>query len=398
MLRIIQSHIVLLIDITLGVALAIALASPRTTYVMSLAAQNSCADPFGNAILEFSPSHWTKTDFCLHSIDLGEVRSGGPPPDGIPPIDDPQFESVTAAAEWLAPQSPVIVVVVNDHARAYPLAVMIWHEIVNDVIADLPVAVTYCPLCNASLVFDRRVDGSTLRFGVSGNLRNSDMIMWDDASQSWWQQFTGEGIVGTYTGRQLTMLPSLVTSFDAFSQRYPNGDVLSRDTGFSRSYGSNPYVGYDSSSNLFLFDGGIDPRLPATERVLAGLIGGEPIAYPFSTLREQVVINDTVGGIDVVAFWQPGATSALDLREIDESRDVGMAALYSRRLDGEVLTFALDDVGMLRDEQTGSQWNVFGEATEGQFAGRHLEQQFAAPDLWFAWVAFQPDTRIYGNP
>lgn len=338
---------------------------------------------------------WDKTDFCLYQEGVFEtIISGGVPRDGIPPIDNPTFESVTDAAVWLQAQSPVISFELNGTARAYPLAILTRHEIVNDVVADIPVAVTFCPLCNSAVVFERTLDGEVLRMGVSGLLRNSDLIMWDDVTQSWWQQFTGEGIVGVYTGRQLRMLASQVVGFGAFVEQYPDGEVLSRA---GRSYGTNPYVGYDSSSQPFLFRGELDDRLFPTDRVLAGLIGGEAIAYPFETLSEVKVINDTVGGLEVVVVWQAGATSALDQSSIDDSRDVGMAALYNRELDGRVLTFSADASGMMRDEQTGSVWNVFGRATSGELSGAQLRQEMAFPHFWFAWAAFRPETAIYAG-
>jgi hypothetical protein len=340
-------------------------------------------------------SVWDQTDFCQYEEAVfDEIISGGVPRDGIPPIDNPQFESIDAALEWLQPQSPVIALQLDGIARAYPLAILTRHEIVNDIIGDTPIAITFCPLCNSAIVFERRVDGQTLRFGVSGLLRNSDLIMWDDLTQSWWQQFTGEGIVGAYTGEQLTVLPSQVVGFGAFVQQYPEGEVLAQG---GRSYGSNPYVGYDSASQPFLFRGEPDDRLFPTERVLAGVIGGEPVAYPFLVLAEQIVINDTIGGKEVVAIWQPGATSALDQSSIDESRDVGMAALYNRELDGQALTFSADADGIIRDDQTGSAWNVFGTAVEGELGGEQLTQELAFPHFWFAWAAFRPDTVIYGQ-
>lgn len=359
------------------------------------AAQAQCDNPPAESQV-FSRRVWDKTDFCLYQDGVyAEIISGGVPRDGIPPIDTPIFESLEDAGRWLQPQSPVIAFELDGEARAYPLAILTRHEIVNDTVAGIPVAVTFCPLCNSAIVFRRTVDGQTLRFGVSGMLRNSDLIMWDDQTQSWWQQFTGEGIVGEYTGTQLELLPSLIVGFGEFAAQYPEGVVLSRDSGFGDVYGDNPYTNYDSSSQPFLFRGEVDDRLFATERVLAGIIGGEPIAYPFTVLSEQRVINDTVSGEAVAAFWQPGTTSALDSRVIDESRDVGMAALYSRDLDGRVLTFALDDDGAIRDEQTGSTWNVFGTAIEGELADSQLRQLLAAPHFWFAWAAFQPETAVH---
>lgn len=355
-------------------------------------AQLSCDDP----PIDVSNLQrvWDKTDFCTYEPGVfDDIISGGVPRDGIPPIDNPEFDSVDTARDWLQPQSPVVAFSLNGIARAYPLAILTRHEIVNDVVGGEPVAVTFCPLCNSAVVFERTVDDQVFRFGVSGLLRNSDLIMWDDVTQSWWQQFTGTGIVGQYTGHQLTILPSQVVGFGAFAEQYPDGEVLSPG---SRSYGSNPYVGYDSSDSPFLFRGRVDDRLFATSRVLAGVIDGIPVAYPFETLASVGVINDTVGSQHVVAFWQPGATSALDRSDIDSSQDVGMAALYDRALNGQELTFVRDAEGAIRDEQTGSAWNVFGTATDGDLAGQQLRQRLAAPHFWFAWAAFQPDTLIYG--
>ena len=363
------------------------LSRPRVSH-----AQLSCDDPpFDTSNIS---REWDKTDFCKYQDGvLEEIIRGCFGRDCIPAIHSPEFEPIDAASDWLQPQSPVIAVQVEGVARAYPLAIMTRHEIVNDVMGDTPVAVTFCPLCNSALVFNRDVDGNVLRFGVSGLLRNSDLIMWDDLTQTWWQQLLGVGIVGEYTGTQLEILPSQMVSFGAFVEQYPDGEVL--DPG-GRNYGSNPYTGYDSSSQPFLFRGTPDARLFATERVLAGTIAGEPMAYPFDTLAAEQVVNDVVGGREVVVFWQPGATSALDGGNIDDSRDVGMAALYQRELDGEVLTFSIDDDGTIRDDQTDSVWNVFGTAIEGELAGSQLRQELAQPHFWFAWAAFSPDTEVYG--
>ncbi|PJF37153.1 MAG: hypothetical protein CUN49_01875, partial [Candidatus Thermofonsia Clade 1 bacterium] len=347
--------------------------------------------------LRFSTAFWQKTDFCKHSVPYDEIFSGGPPPDGIPPIDHPKFEPLSAAEQWLSAESPVIALEIGEDARAYPLAILIWHEIVNDTVGGVPVAVTFCPLCNSAIVFDRHVDGQILRFGVSGNLRKSDLIMWDDQTQSWWQQITGEAIVGALTGTRLALISSQVVSFEAFKKAFPEGRVLSRDTGHDRSYGRNPYTGYDGNPRPFLFEGTLDTRLPATEHVLAGVVDGVPIAYPFSLLAREGVINDVVGKVPVVAFWQDGAVSALDRSEIDKSRRIGMAALYERTVDGRKLTFELGKDGLPRDLETGSIWNVFGRATEGALAGTQLVRAFANPHFWFAWAAFQPETRVYGQ-
>jgi len=346
----------------------------------------------------FSSREWGQTNFCNASIDFSEVIAGGPPKDGIPAVNDPRMESIEEASEWLVEQSPVIAVEINGEARAYPQAILMWHEIANDEIGDVPISVTFCPLCNSSIVFDRRVESDVLDFGVSGLLRKSDMIMYDRQTDSWWQQFTGEGIVGEYNGTLLDIIPSLVIGFGQFAERYPDGLVMSRDTGTTRNYGLNPYAGYvGSDPSGFLFRGEIDPRLTATERVLAAEINDDAIAYAFATLRDEIVINDTVGGTDVVALWQPGVADALDQSRIDDSADLGTAALYDRQVNDQTLTFIQDAEGRIIDEQTGSIWNLFGEAIEGELAGAQLQQLVAAPHFWFAWAAFHPETTVYGQ-
>ena len=224
---------------------------------------------FGNSMMAGPTAGW-KTDFSKSIIDLDDVVSGGVPRDGIPPIDNPRFQPVDSVVH-LSANSPVVALNIAGDARAYPLEVLTRHEIVNDVVGDIPVAVTFCPLCNSALVYDRRVDGETLRFGVSGNLLNSDLIMWDDATESWWQQLTGYAIVGEYTGRRLEFVTSQMISFAVFRERYPLGQVLQGPFG---AYGRNPYAGYDSSAAPFLFRGRPDDRLHATERVLGAEVGG----------------------------------------------------------------------------------------------------------------------------
>lgn len=339
------------------------------------------------------PTNGWETNFERTIIDLDEVISGGVPRDGIPPIDKPVFDPVMFI-RGLSDKSPVISLSINGDARAYPLEVMTRHEIVNDVVGDVPVAVTFCPLCNSAIVFDRRVEGRALRFGVSGNLRFSDLVMWDDASESWWQQLTGEAIVGDYVGHKLDFVTSQLISFGLFRDRYPDGKALRGPLG---AYGNNPYRGYDSNPAPFLFAGTLDARLGAMERVLAAQIGETPVAYPFESLRRSPVVNDSIAGRDIAVFWQGGAVSALDETIIDLSRDVGMALMFDRRLDtGETLTFRFTN-GRVMDEATGSHWNLFGEAIDGPLAGAKLRQLHAFPHFWFAWAAFYPDTIINGR-
>ena len=336
-----------------------------------------------------------KTDFSLHTIDYGEILSGGVPRDGIPPLDNPKFTTSDEANQWLADQEPVIALEIDGHAVAYPLQVLTWHEIANDVVGDVPVAVTFCPLCNTAIVFDRRLDGVVHDFGVSGNLRNSDLIMWDRQTESWWQQFTGEGIVGELAGKQLMLLPSSIISWADFRAAHPQARVLSRDTGFSRPYGTNPYVGYDDVDKPpFLYRGPLDGRLLPKERVVSVSVGDVDAAFPFSVLEEEGVVNYPVDGRPLVVFFRSGTTSALDGQSIRDSRDVGATGVFDSTLDGRALTFRVDGDAFV-DNETGSVWNILGRAVEGPLSGEQLTPIVHANHFWFAWGAFKPDTLIY---
>ncbi|HED08079.1 MAG TPA: DUF3179 domain-containing protein, partial [Ignavibacteria bacterium] len=211
-----------------------------------------------------------KTDFSIHSINLSEVMGGGPPRDGIPAIDKPKFISIKEAKKWLGFENPVVSLEVNGVAKAYPLEILIWHEIVNDRISNIPVSITFCPLCYSSNVYERIVKGKETTFGTSGLLRKSNLVMYDRLTESFWQEFTGKAIIGEMTGTQLKLFPSQIISFEQFAKAYPNGTVLSRETGFNRAYGKNPYVGYDNiNTKPFLYNGEIDDRLPPNEKVIA---------------------------------------------------------------------------------------------------------------------------------
>jgi hypothetical protein len=300
------------------------------------------------------------------------------------------------AADWLTDQEPVVAFELNGDARAYPLQILIWHEIVDDVVGGTPVVVTFCPLCNTAIAFDRRVDGLPVRFGTTGNLRRSDLVMWsDDPGETWWQQITGDAIVGDLVGHQLTSLPAEIVSFVDFKTTYPHGGVLSRETGHPRGYGSNPYVGYDNvSSSPFLYSGPTDSRLPPMERVVTVELNGVTVAYPFSKLTQVHVVNDVVGGTPLVVFHQGGTVSALDGPVIAASRDVGAAAAFGRELDGTLLTFSVHDDRFV-DTQTSSTWDILGNATDGKLAGKRLHPVVSANHFWFAWAVFKPDTRIW---
>jgi hypothetical protein len=340
---------------------------------------------------------WPNTDFENTLVDLDEIMSGGPPKDGIPPIDAPEFDSVADASQWLNPREPVVVVSAGGETKAYPIQILTWHEIVNDSVGGVPVSVTFCPLCNATIVFDRRSNGEVLDFGTTGRLRKSDLVMYDRQSESWWQQFTGRAIVGKKAGTVLQRIPAAIVAFEDFRDAYPDAPVLSRRTGHHRAYGNNPYRGYDSIDDQpFLFFDPIDKRLPPMERVLNVSIGESHKLYPFSAFAAEPVINDEVEGMPVVVFSRQGTLSALDGSVIADSREVPSATAYDRRLDGKSMRFVLRD-GNIVDEESGTRWNLFGVGIDGPLSGRRLEPAPGGVHFAFAWLAFNPDSKIYGQ-
>ena len=280
----------------------------------------------GSAAVDWK-REWPRTDFRKSSVDFSEIISGGPPKDGIPAIDNPQFKPVSQIND-LGNKEPVISLAVNEEAKAYPLRIMMWHEIVNDIIGDVAVSVTYCPLCNSAVVFNRRVDGKVLDFGVSGKLRHSDMIMYDRQTESWWQQIVGRGIVGDMTGKELKQLPARVIPFSVFKEHYPGGRVLVPSNPNARRYGDNQYVKYDApSGNPFLYRGRYDGP-------------GEPLSYVVAIKKDAWLLADIrkAGSIEhgnLRIEWREGMNSALDERQIDQGRDIGFVKAQRKNARGQ---------------------------------------------------------------
>ena len=322
----------------------------------------SSPEPAASASLDDDlnvPTAGWDTDFSKHTVPLSEFQSGGPGKDGIPSLDERRFESVAEAGEWLADREPVIELELDGVARAYPIQILVWHEIVNDEVAGIPVAVTFCPLCNTALVFDRRLDDGdgVLDFGTTGKLRHSDLVMYDRQTESWWQQFGGEAVVGELAGATLEQLPAQIVAWEDFAREHPDGEVLSQDTGFERDYGRNPYAGYDDvdSGPLFPAAGTDDNRLLPKERVVFIERGDEAVAIPFPELAKARQMTVEVGGERLEVRWVPGVTSPLDSGFVAAGRDVGTAEVSSAA-NGEEVPF---------------------------------DQPF-----WFAVAAFRPDVRI----
>ncbi len=327
-------------------------------------------------------------------VELDDLVAGGPPPDGIPSIDAPRFEPVEDVG-WLAEQEPLLSLTVADETRGYPLQIMTWHEIVNDDVDGVPVAVTYCPLCNSGVAFERRVAGDVLDFGVSGLLYADNLVMFDRQTESLWPQLTGRASVGVLTGTQLTAIPMGVVGWAQFRAAHPDALVMTPDTGFDRDYGRNPYPGYDRPDGQLLVGppGGPDPRLQVKTRVVGVRAGSSAVAVTRERVAGAGVIDVVVGGRRLVIWHQQGQTSALSAQRLMEGEEIGSVAVFTPRVRGRNLTFTRRS-GHFIDLQTQSTWDIFGTATAGPLKGQRLRPHQHLDTFWFAWAAFQPDTEI----
>jgi hypothetical protein len=340
-----------------------------------------------------------RTDFSRHSVPFAEIGSGGPGKDGIPAIDHPHFAPADRV-DFLRPREPVIELTVHGETRGYPLQILIWHEIANDDIRGAPVAVTFCPLCNTAIAFDRRVGGRTLDFGVSGNLRNSDLVMYDRRTDSWWQQFGGEAIVGRYTGTRLRQLPARIVSWADFRRRHSNALVLSRQTGYERPYGQNPYVGYDDVSKPPFFGAAHadDRRLAPKQRVVFLERGRDAVVIPFSTPAKRRTVTVTVGGHTLVVRFTASVASALDQGVISSGRDVGAAQVTENGKPvpfDEPFWFA---VAAFRPHETAQRMRFLGSPTvrvDGVDVEPHAEQRH---DYVQACRVYRTDAGFAGQP
>jgi len=354
----------------------------------------------GRPEASFARAGW-RTDFARHRVPLEEIRSGGPPRDGIPPIDNPRPVEPRAAERFLSAREPVIAVEAGGAARAYPVRILVWHEIVNDRLGSRSIAVTYCPLCNSSIVFDRRVRGRELSFGTTGNLRRSNLVMWDRQTQTWWQQLTAEAIVGRLAGERLRPVGAQTLSWAQFKRRFPDGDVLAPETGErGREYDRNPYLGYDEpASRPHLFRGPVDARLAPKERVVALLGARPPVVVPFSRLAREpaVAVAVRAGRVPAVVLYERGVASAIDRDSVSESKDVGTAGAFDRRLGARTLSFERRGAAFV-DRETGSRWDVTGRAVAGRLGGQRLRPLRHDEQFWFSLAAFLPRARIAAGP
>jgi len=314
-------------------------------------------------------------------VPLDQIVSGGPPPDGIPSIDNPKFISVQEADRNLEDAELVLGLNINGDIRAYPLQILVWHEIVNDKIGGIPVAVTYCPLCFTNQVFNRTMnDGQILEFGTSGKLYNSNLVMYDRTTKSLWSQAMSQAIVGELAGVKLERMPFDVAYWKEWKQLYPDSKVLSKDTGSTRPYGVDPYGDYYTNGDVLFPVSNGDDRLGLKEIVVGLENKGQYKAYKLQEIENKKVLNDQVNGKPI---------ALLSLHPF-------MVRAYDPVVDGQVLEFSYNakDQNFI-DTRTDSSWNFEGKAVSGHMKGKELTRLPFDEGFWFEWVAFHPQTELY---
>lgn len=309
------------------------------------------------------------------------LQSGGPPKDGIPPIDNPKYQGVEDAEDFLNEKDVVFILNYKDTVKIYPQKVLVWHEIVNEEIKGEKISVTYCPLTGSTIAYRghiKKINKETT-YGTSGKLLNSNLVMYDRKTDSYIPQILGVGINGDLEGVRLDTFPMLWTTWELAKQKYPNAQVLTDNTGFFRNYNRDPYGSYIESGNYYDSRSVLFPLMNKDSRlrekeVVIGVRGKDAqLAILKNTLRSEKVKNFQVGNEKIVAFY-------------DDSLDA--VRIFSRELRGESLSFSLNDNKIL--DNLGNEWGVEGKSSQGE-----LMWIDSFDVMWFSWVAFFPETELY---
>ncbi len=314
------------------------------------------------------------------------ILSGGPPKDGIPPIDKPRYVPVQEAGNFLNSTDVVFLVQYGGIVKIFPQKILVWHEIVNDVIQGEKVSITYCPLTGSTIGFKGKIDGIETTFGTSGKLLNSNLVMYDRATDSYFPQIPGMAVSGTLKGKILKEFPVIWTTWEKAKSRYPSASVLSMNTGFLRIYGSDPYGSYQEKGTYYDSGGPFFPvmttdnRLEAKEVIVGIRLNRSALAVVKEKIVEKKVVNLMIGNHPIVALYD---------------HSLGIVSVHSRQLGKKVLNFDIRD-GRITDMETHSEWNVSGESINGKLKGIELEPVYSFDVMWFAWVSFYPKTEIYG--
>lgn len=322
------------------------------------------------------------------SVPTSKIQGGGPPPDGIPSIDTPLFTK-NYAQQNIAPDALVVGIKIGDTVRAYPHTILDWHEIVNDSYPidgqQQQVTLSYCPLTGSALLWDSAVESISTTFGTSGLLYNSNLVLYDRRTSSLWSQMLEQSIGGPELLKVPEKMQVVETTWDTWVNMYPETEVLTKATGFSRPYGSYPYGSFrENSSLIFPADNTSDRRLHAKARVVGINVGDNSKVYPIESFTDGVsVVNDNVGELQIVA-----AGSAAQ----------NFGVVFNRQLeDCTVLDFQAIQNGLpvaMRDNE-GGEWDVFGNAVSGPRVGTQLQKTNSFIAYWYAWTAFFPEADIH---
>jgi len=317
-------------------------------------------------------------------IPKNEVKDGGPGKDGIPALENPAF-TAPSSASYLTENDLILGYISGSTAKAYPHPILDWHEIINDNINGLPIAITYCPLTGTGIGWDRQVQGSTTTFGVSGLLYNSNLIPYDRATNSNWSQMRLDCVNGDLIETKAITYQLVETSWKTWKEMYPNSTVVSENTSYNRNYGNYPYGDYKTNQSKLLFPvSNTDSRLPNKERVHGILVNGNAKVYSIDLFSNTVkVIEDNFKSIQIV---------------IAGNKTKNFIVSFKRKLsDGTSLTFEAvqDSLPVILRDNEGSRWDVFGNGVSGPRMGEKLTATTSFMGYWFAWAAFYPDVEIY---
>jgi len=335
-------------------------------------------DPTGDSY-ESSGLTMMETNGVKHNIPLDKIRSGGPPKDGIPSIDNPVFAEISDS-QFMSDSDTVIGLEINGEAKAYPIFILVWHEIINDGVGGTPVAITYCPLCYTNQVFERIINGEEVEFGTSGKLYNSNLLMYDRLTESYWSQALGIAVKGELTGYQLNLIPFDVITWGDWIKLHPGTMVLTTDTGYIRSYATDPYGDYYTEPRIFFPVEHSDDRMHPKEIIIGFNQNNIYKAYKQNDIESNIIINDFIGDtpLMLVSLYSENSRA------------------FERTINDVILDFEYAD-GKILDLQTNSEWNYDGLSTSGKYQGMQLERMPIEPGFWFEWFAFHPQTLVYGD-
>ena len=359
--------------------IGVAFAALLVTFQDQLVSENSIASSDESFSVDSFELTLMETDGVKHLIPLDKIRGGGPPKDGIPSIDNPVFVGVDES-RFMSDSDTVVGVEIHGETKAYPLFILVWHEIVNDRIGGVPVSVTYCPLCYTSQVFERVIDGREVEFGTSGKLYNSNLLMYDRFTESYWSQALGLAVTGEMSGYNLDLVPFDIITWGDWKALHPDTLVLTTDTGHIRSYATDPYGRYYTEPQIMFPVEHHDDRMNPKEIILGFHQDGVYKAFRQNDIESNIVINDSVGKIPVMLVSLFSQNSRA----------------FERTMDDKILDFTYTDDKIL-DSQTNSEWNYDGLAVSGYYDGMQLKRMAIEPGFWFEWVAFHPNTLVFGD-